>query len=231
MNFPSPLLKGVLIKHYRRNLADVRLESGEVVTAHTFFTGAMKGCDVPGSEVFLSDSGDRSRRHPLTWELVGVDGLLTGVNPKIAKHALLEAIINDGIDVLRGYRLNDGVVPGGGGSNDILLQSMKDNCLLNYQSVLWVEGGIGFIAGESAVSGFNHLERLTSFARSGHRAIAFFHVLRGDCTELRTADTMSKEQRKQIKEAVRAGVEFLAFQAVVTASGVEAGSRIPFNHS
>ena len=39
----DPLIDGVLIKRYKRFLADIKLESGEVVTAHCANTGPMKG--------------------------------------------------------------------------------------------------------------------------------------------------------------------------------------------
>ena len=43
MDFPDPLVRGALIKRYKRFLADVMLESGETVTAHCANTGAMLG--------------------------------------------------------------------------------------------------------------------------------------------------------------------------------------------
>jgi len=39
----DPLIEGVLIKRYKRFLADIKLKSGEVVTAHCANTGPMKG--------------------------------------------------------------------------------------------------------------------------------------------------------------------------------------------
>ena len=39
----DPLIEGVLIKRYKRFLADIQLESGEVVTAHCANRGPMKG--------------------------------------------------------------------------------------------------------------------------------------------------------------------------------------------
>ena len=41
MRLPFPLVRGVLIARYKRFLADVRLESGEVVTAVCPNTGSM----------------------------------------------------------------------------------------------------------------------------------------------------------------------------------------------
>ena len=50
----DPLIEGVLIKRYKRFLADIELESGEVVTAHCANTGPMKGLLSEGAKVRIS---------------------------------------------------------------------------------------------------------------------------------------------------------------------------------
>jgi sugar fermentation stimulation protein A len=50
------LVKGTLIKRYKRFMADVQLEDGSIVTAHCPNSGSMKGCAAPGSRACLSIS-------------------------------------------------------------------------------------------------------------------------------------------------------------------------------
>ena len=52
----DPLIEGVLIKRYKRFLADIELESGEVVTAHCANTGPMKGLLSERAKVRISVS-------------------------------------------------------------------------------------------------------------------------------------------------------------------------------
>ena len=52
----DPLIEGVLIKRYKRFLADIELESGEIVTAHCANTGPMRGLLTEGAKVRLSVS-------------------------------------------------------------------------------------------------------------------------------------------------------------------------------
>ena len=51
MRFTEKLIRGTLVRRYKRFLADVRLPSGEIVTAHCTNTGSMLGCKEPGSVV------------------------------------------------------------------------------------------------------------------------------------------------------------------------------------
>ena len=59
MLFPSRLIRGTLVRRYKRFLADVRLPNGEMVTAHCTNTGSMLGCNEPGSVVYLSLSPNK----------------------------------------------------------------------------------------------------------------------------------------------------------------------------
>ena len=68
----DPLIEGVLIKRYKRFLADVKLETGEIVTAHCANTGPMRGLLSEGAKVRISISPSPKRKLPFTWEQVCV---------------------------------------------------------------------------------------------------------------------------------------------------------------
>ena len=68
----DPLIEGVLIKRYKRFLVDIKLESGEVVTAHCANTGPMKGLLSEGAKVRISVSPSPKRKLPFTWEQICV---------------------------------------------------------------------------------------------------------------------------------------------------------------
>ena len=60
----DPLTEGFLIKRYKRFLADIKLETGEIVTAHCANTGPMKGLLREGAKVRISVSSSPKRKLP-----------------------------------------------------------------------------------------------------------------------------------------------------------------------
>ena len=62
MQFPDPLIRGTLLRRYKRFLADIELDDGAQVTAHCANPGAMLGLKDAGAEVSLSPSRNPKRK-------------------------------------------------------------------------------------------------------------------------------------------------------------------------
>ena len=91
----EPLVEGVLIKRYKRFLADIQIDNGEIVTAHCANTGPMKGLLKEGAQVRISFSSSTSRKLPWTWEQVKVSGknneeVWVGINTLFANKLIAE---------------------------------------------------------------------------------------------------------------------------------------------
>ena len=69
MQFDPPLQPAILLKRYKRFLADVVTPDGRELTLHCPNTGAMTGCAVPGDTVWYSTSDNAKRKYAHTWEL------------------------------------------------------------------------------------------------------------------------------------------------------------------
>ena len=227
MRFSSPLLRGTLLRRYRRSLADVRLDDGDRITAHVFSLGSMAGCSEPGRPVLVSDSGDVTRHHPMTWELIDMNGTWVGVNPTVSRKILRQAILDGEIRNLRGYSIQSEAVHGKKKRVDFILQNMKENCFINVQGVTWAEKGCAWFPDVATEPPRKSLNDLADIAREGHRAIAFFHVLRGDCKRMKPAAKVDKEYARTLRRAKRAGVEIRVFKASVSPEEITLGVPIP----
>ena len=93
----DPLTEGVLIKRYKRFLADIKLETGEIVTAHCANTGPMKGLLREGAKVRISVSSSPKRKLPFTWEQICVlnaknEEVWVGINTLFANKLIKKVI-------------------------------------------------------------------------------------------------------------------------------------------
>ena len=98
MEFTKSLIKGKLVKRYKRFFTDIKLNK-EVVIAHCPNTGSMKGLLDEGNEVFISKNDDPKRKLKYTLEIIKVKKNLVGVNThfanKIAYHGLSNNLIEE----------------------------------------------------------------------------------------------------------------------------------------
>ena len=93
----DPLIEGVLIKRYKRFLADIKLKNGKIVTAHCANTGPMKGLLSEGAKVRISVSSSPKRKLPFTWEQVCVldaknEEVWVGINTLFANKLIKKVI-------------------------------------------------------------------------------------------------------------------------------------------
>ena len=79
MEFTKSLIKGKLIKRYKRFFADVKLDK-QIVIAHCPNTGSMKGLLNEGNEVYLLPNNDPKRKLKFGLEIINSRKNLVGVN-------------------------------------------------------------------------------------------------------------------------------------------------------
>ena len=98
MKFTKSLIKGKLVKRYKRFFTDVKLNK-EVVTAHCPNTGSMMGLLDEGNQVFISKNDNPKRKLKYTLEIIKVKKDLIGVNThfanKIAFHGIFFNFLNN----------------------------------------------------------------------------------------------------------------------------------------
>jgi sugar fermentation stimulation protein A len=227
MRFSSKLIPGTLIQRYKRFLADVRLASGELVTAHCTNTGSMMGCKAPGSAVYLSRSDNLNRKLPYTWELIEADGTWVGINTLHPNRLVAEAVRSGAFPELDSYSLvRREVVTRLGTRLDLCLEGKDCHCYVEVKNVtLKLDGAAAF---PDAVSerGTKHLKELIRLKRKGYRAAVVFVIQRDDCAVFRPADEIDPEYGRWLRRAIKAGVEALPYRAKVTPEEIVLSERL-----
>ena len=216
-----PVILGTLVKRYKRFLADVELEEGEVITVHCPNTGRMTTCAEPGWRVALSDSNNPKRKYRYTWELVHNGDGWIGVNTGRANEMGAEAVANGTIPELSGYAEVLREQTFGNSRFDLLLRTSEALCYVEIKNVTLLATD-GCYAFPDAVTerGRKHLNELIEVVKAGHRAAMLFVIPRSDGTGFRAANEIDPAYADALTAAVTAGVEVYAWQAEVSPEGL-----------
>ena len=232
MIFDPPLIKGKLIKRYKRFLADIVLEDGEEITAHCANTGAMTGCAPGGAAVWLSVSDNPKRKYPHSWQLVELKpGMLACINTGVTNKIALEAIQNRQITELNGFIECRSEVPYGEEKSRIdflLTYPDQQQAYVEVKHVtLSLQEGVGRFPDAVTKRGQKHLRELIQQVKSGYRAVLLFIIMRTDVNLVSPADSVDAEYGQLLREAVREGVEVLAYGTKIDQDGMLVNQAIP----
>lgn len=226
--FSPSLAFGVLIKRYKRFLADVRLDSGRVITAHCPNTGSMKSCSEPGRPVALSYHPDPGRKHRYTWEMIRMDAGWVGVNTGIPNGLAARAAQYGMIPEFISYPTVRREVRTGVHSRlDLCLEGPPGRLWVEIKSVSWAEGDAIRFPDAVSERGTKHLEELIRVAEKGDRAALLFVVQRPDGTIFRPADDIDPVYGDTLRRAEERGVEILVYRAIVAPDRVRWGGPVP----
>lgn len=226
--FAPPLARGILLKRYKRFLADVKLESGRTVTAHCPNTGSMKSCSEPGRPVALSYHPDPGRKHRYSWEMIQMPSGWVGVNTGIpnglaglaAKYGLIPEFISySNVQREVRYGVNSRI--------DLLLEGPPGRLWVEIKNVSLVEGDTACFPDTVTERGKKHLEELVRMVKKGDRATMLFVVQRPDGKVFRPADHIDPAYGQALRQAAEAGVEILVYRAVVSPDRVRWGESVP----
>lgn len=235
MKFPTPLARGRLVRRYKRFLADVTLDSGEVVTATCPNTGSMMGLATPGAVVWLSVSASPTRKYPHTWELVEADlgdgPVLVGINTSHPNRLVADAIPAGEIPELVGYaNLRREVKYGLSSRIDILLEDpAKGLAYVEIKNVhLSRRSGLAEFPDSVTERGVKHLAELSAMVAAGHRAIMLYLIQRADADHFAFAGDIDPRYVAAFAAARAAGVEALAYACRLTPEEITIARPIPF---
>ena len=234
MKFQTPLLRGTLIQRYKRFLADIRLDSGEAITATCPNTGSMMGLTAPGTPVWVSISDSPTRKYKHTWEMLEVDlgkgpGMV-GINTNHPNALVSEAILAKRVAALKGYTgLRREVKYGVNSRIDILLEAEgKPPAYVEIKNVhMMRKAGLAEFPDSVTARGVKHLLELSQMVRAGHRAMMVYLIQRNDATKLTFARDVDPGYGEAFDAAREIGVEAIALKCIVTLEEIRVEKTVP----
>lgn len=241
MNYAkTPLLKGELVKRYKRFLADVLID-GELLTVHCPNSGSMAGLADAGNPVLISGPYGLHRKLPYTLEQIQItrpddQTVWVGVNTAIPNKIVAEAARNRLIPWLKEYsHVRTEVKLGEHSRIDLLLEG--DNlppCWIEVKNTTLVQGNpatkntinegiIGTFPDAVTARGKKHLDALMERVASGDRAMMIYTVQRSDAKAFSISSGFDPAYAKRFLEAKKAGVEILPLPVTLTPESVTLG--------
>ena len=215
MRLSRPLIRGTLVKRYKRFLADVVLEDGREITAHCANTGAMTGLAEPGYPVWLLESGDPKRKLSHSWELVETPDLaFAGVNTNSANRIVAAALARRSIGAFAAYpNIRPEAKLGERSRADFLLTGPGlPDCWLEVKSVtLRRAGDLAESPDARTLRGQKHLVDLAEAAADGMRAALLFLVQHSGCRRFSIASDIDPAYGVLLKAAQAMGVEVFVY--------------------
>lgn len=237
MRFSAPLIPAMLVRRYKRFLADVVLPSGAEVTVHVANPGAMTGLAAAGARVWLSKSDNAKRKLAYSWELIEVDlGArleLVGVNTAHPNTIAAEAIREGVIAELAGYSsLRREVKYGRNSRVDFVLEKAgRPACYVEVKNVhLMRRPGLAEFPDAVTARGAKHLDELAAMAAAGCRAVMFFLVQIGSAQRFALAADIDPAYAKAFARARAAGVEAIAYRCAISADGIAVAGPVPVQY-
>jgi sugar fermentation stimulation protein A len=223
------LVRGILIKRYKRFMVDVKLQNGHVVTAHCPNTGSMRACCEPGRPAYLSRHNNPSRRLQYTFELVEMPTSMVGVNTAVPNRLGREAIHDGTIRSLAGYDSVRAEVRYGTNSRiDLLLEGQKrGRCFVEIKNCTLVEQGIAYFPDAVTARGLKHLWELQQQVQEGNRCVMFYLIQRTDAHLFKPADLVDPEYGKALRTAVQHGVEIMAWDVKISLEEIVIRKQVP----
>jgi|TARA_B110000971_G_scaffold195366_1_gene209725 sugar fermentation stimulation protein A len=227
MEFTKSLIKGKLVKRYKRFFADVKLNK-EVVTAHCPNTGSMKGLLNEGNEVYITKNDDPKRKLKFTLEIIKVKKKLVGVNThfanKIAYHALSNNLIKE---VANNDSIKPEVYYDKETRFDFFIEKDKKKIFLEVKNVtLFRDIKIAEFPDSITSRGSKHLKALIEASKKGFKTYLLFLIQIQGVESFTIAKDIDEEYYKNYLLAKKAGVNFLAYRCKISSKSIIVEKKI-----
>jgi len=227
MKFTKSLIKGKLVKRYKRFFTDIKLNK-EIVVAHCPNTGSMKGLLDDSNEVFISKSDNPKRKLKYTLEIIKVKKNLVGVNThfanKIAQHGLSNNLISELKD---NDSIRSEVFFNKKTRFDFLIEKNNQKIFVEVKNVtLFRNKKIAEFPDSITSRGSKHLKTLIDATKKGYKAYTLFLIQIEGIESFKIAKDIDKDYYKNYLLAKKAGVKFLAYRCKINSKEIKIEKKI-----
>ena len=217
MEFTNSLIKGKLVKRYKRFFTDIKLNK-EIITAHCPNTGSMMGLLNTNNDVWISKNDDPKRKLKFTLEIIKVKNNLVGVNTHLANKIVHHALIHNLIDEFKKCeQIKPEVFFNKETRFDFLVNKKNQKIFIEVKNVtLFRSDKIAEFPDAITSRGSKHLKTLIDAIKKGYKSYIVFLVQIQGMKYFKIANDIDNEYYQNYLNAKKAGVNFLAYRCKIS---------------
>ncbi len=227
MKFTNSLIKGKLIKRYKRFFADVEVNN-KILTAHCPNTGSMHGLLDKGNDVWISKADDPKRKLKYTLEMIKSKNKIIGVNThranRIVEHGLKNKLFNE-------FNSVKNIKPEFKYSDDTRFDFLCDKYLIEVKNVtLNRNDSIAEFPDAVTLRGSKHLKKLTESITKGYIPYVLFLIQIQNISKFRIAKDIDSDYYNNFLKAKKKGLKFIAYRCKLSSKKIIIEKKILIDH-
>ena len=227
MKFSNSLIKGKLIKRYKRFFTDVKINN-QIVTAHCPNTGSMKGLLDEGNDVYLLKNDNPKRKLKYGLEIIKARKSLVGVNTHMANKIVAHGLKNNLIKELKDNNtIQSEVFFNKETRFDFLVEKNKQKIFIEVKNVtLFRDKKTAEFPDAITTRGSKHLLTLIDAIKKGYKTYLIFLVQIENIEKFKIARDIDSEYYKNYLISKKAGVNFLAYRCKINSKEIKIEKKI-----
>jgi len=223
MKFTNSLIKGKLIKRYKRFFVDIEVNN-KIITAHCPNTGSMLGLLNKNNFVWISPQNDPKRKLKYTLEIIKVKKKLIGVNThranRIVEHGLKNKLINE-------FKKIKKIKSEFKYSDDTRFDFLCDNKILEVKNVTLIRNNdLAEFPDAVTTRGSKHLKKLINSIKNGYKPYVLFLTQIQGINNFKIARDIDINYFNDYIEAKKAGVNFIAYRCLLNSKEIKIEKKI-----
>ncbi len=227
MKFTNSLIKGKLIKRYKRFFVDVEVNN-KIITAHCPNTGSMLGLLETGNDVWISKADDPKRKLKFTLEIIRSNKKIIGVNThranRIVEHGLKNKLFKE-------FSLIKSIKTEFKYSDDTRFDFLCDKYLIEVKNVtLNRKNDIAEFPDAVTSRGTKHLKKLSESIKHGYKPYVLFLVQIQDISKFRIAKDIDSDYYNNFIKAKKKGLKFIAYRCKINSKEIIIEKKIQIDH-
>ena len=227
MKFTKALIKGKLLKRYKRFFVDIKVNK-EIIIAHCPNTGSMMGLLNENNDAWVLKNEDPKRKLKYTLQILKTSKNVIGVNTHLANKLVHEGLQNN---TLLEFKNLDKIVTEKFYNKetrfDFLVEKNKKKIFIEVKNVTLIrDGKTSEFPDAITTRGSKHIKTLMDAHKKGYECYVLFLVQIENCKYFRIAKDIDNEYYENYKLAKKSGVKFIAYNCKVGSKEIKIDKKI-----